>query len=113
MRKIPIGYSAADIDAVRTETRDYLTCGGDNTTTIDFFAINNYAWCGPSSFTASGYSELYNDSLDSPVPIFFSETGCTKVGNRSFDDQVAVLGPQMNTKWSGAMMYIHTPVKRA
>ena len=40
MRQIPVGYSAADVDDIRDSTRDYLVCGGDNTTTIDFFAIN-------------------------------------------------------------------------
>ena len=107
MRKIPVGYCSSDLTGETVSAlRDYLGCGGDNSTTVDFFGLNRYSWCGQSSFTVSGYADLYNQSLDFPLPVFFSETGCNFVGNRTFDDQVAILGPAMNQKWSGAIMYL-------
>jgi 1,3-beta-glucanosyltransferase GAS1 len=42
-RYIPIGYSAADISAIRPMFQDYLVCGPLNET-IDFFAVNIYEW---------------------------------------------------------------------
>lgn len=104
MRKIPVGYCSSDLGTdVVADMRNYLGCGGDNTTTIDFFGYNHYSWCGPSTFTTAGYKSLYDSSTDSTLPLFFSETGCN-IYNRTFDDQIAVLGPQMNEKWSGAVM---------
>ena len=104
MRQIPVGYCSGDIGDDLATLRDYLGCGGDNTTTVDFFALNRYSWCGQSSFGGSGYEQLYDNSVDYPLPQFFSETGCNIGGNRTFEDQAAVLGPDMNEKWSGAVM---------
>lgn len=104
MRQIPVGYCASDVSGLYANLRDYLSCGGDNATTIDFFGLDDYSWCDPNSLTSSGYADLYKGSLDYPLPLFFSETEC-KLNNRSFDNQIAILGPQMNQKWSGSIMY--------
>ena len=107
MRQIPVGYCSADLGiSTISNLRNYLGCGGDNSTTVDFFALNRYTWCGSSSLTLSGYDQLYDASINSPLPLFFSETGCNEIGNRTFDDQQAVLGPDMNGKWSGSVMYV-------
>lgn len=45
-RDIPVGYSAADIAELRPMLQDYLTCGGNSSDTVDFFALNSYEWCG-------------------------------------------------------------------
>lgn len=103
-REIPIGYSAADAEGVRLATQEYLVCGENISSNADFWALNRYSWCGESTFTESGYSDLHDDAKDYPVPIFFSETGCDLVGKREFDDQEAILGPQMNDRWSGAVL---------
>lgn len=104
-RKIPIGYSAADIAELRPMLQDYLTCGGRESDNIDFFALNSYEWCDPTTYAVSGYANLQKDAENFPVPIFFSETGCNVPGPRLFDDQNAIFGPEMVNDWSGSLVY--------
>lgn len=104
-RSIPIGYSAADLANLRKLQMDYFTCReGSADTSADFYAFNSYAWCGPSTFTQSGYDQLYKEAKDLDVPIFMSETGCN-LDNRTWEDQVAMLGRDMNDRYSGNIIY--------
>ncbi|KAI1185644.1 Glucanosyltransferase-domain-containing protein [Nemania serpens] len=104
-RKIPVGYSATDIAELRPYLQDYLTCGGDPSENIDFYGINSYQWCDPSTFMTSGYANLLEEGKNFPVPIFFSETGCNVPGPRLFEDQASIFGPDMNEHFSGAIIY--------
>jgi len=104
-RKVPIGYSAADIAELRPMLQDYLTCGGNSSENTDFFALNSYSWCDPSTYLTSGYVGLQKQAKDFPVPILFSETGCNVPGPRLFDDQDAIFGPDMIKDWSGSIIY--------
>ncbi|KAI1815689.1 Glucanosyltransferase-domain-containing protein [Poronia punctata] len=104
-RKIPVGYSATDIAELRPWLQDYLTCGGNASENIDFYGINSYQWCDPSTYSTSGYAQLQEQAKNFPVPIFFSETGCIIPGPRLFDDQDAIFGPEMVKDWSGAIVY--------
>ncbi|KAI5283783.1 hypothetical protein KEM54_001844 [Ascosphaera aggregata] len=101
--KIPVGYSAADIAELRPMLQKYLTCHGE--ASIDFFALNSYEWCGNNTYQGSGYALLQKQAEGFPVPIWFSETGCNVVRPRTFQDLEAILGPDMNGVWSGAMAY--------
>jgi hypothetical protein len=107
-RSIPIGYAAADIADVRFQTQDYFSCGSANTS-VDFFAFNRYSWCGSSTMAESGYDTLYSEAEGYDVPIFLSETGCNTGGGnndqRTFSDQTAMLGQQMNEWYSGNIIY--------
>ncbi|KAI9856734.1 MAG: hypothetical protein M1813_008771 [Trichoglossum hirsutum] len=105
MRKVPIGYSAADIAELRPMLQNYLVCGKNAAESIDFFALNAYEWCGHSSYTVSGYNQLTKNATGYPVPIFFSETGCNTNRPRDFADQSAIFGDQMVDYWSGAIIY--------
>ena len=71
----------------------------------DFFGLNAYSWCGQSTFTESGYDKLYANADGYDIPIFLAETGCNEPRPRDFSDQVAVLGRQMNDRFSGAVIY--------
>lgn len=104
-RKIPVGYSAADIVQLRPMLQDYLTCGGNSSEIVDFFALNSYSWCDPSTFEKSSYNMLQEYAKDFPVPIFFSETGCNVPGPRLWDDQDAIFTQPMVNDWSGAIVY--------
>ena len=104
-RDIPVGYSGADIPALRPMLQDYLACGPDPTQAADFFSLNVYEWCGMSSFDGSGYNELVANASGLQIPIFISETGCNKPEPRLFDDMDSVFGPNMDNTWSGAIVY--------
>lgn len=104
-RKIPIGYSAAHIVEMQPMLQDFLTCGGDDKNIIDFYAINSYSWCDPSTYENSAYDKLQKYAQDFPVPIFFSETGCNTHPPRLFGDQDAIFGKEMINDISGALIY--------
>lgn len=104
-RTIPVGYSAADIVQLRPMLQDYLTCGGNSSENVDFFALNSYSWCDPTNFNTSSYNMLQEYAVGFPVPIFFSETGCNVPGPRLWDDQDAVFGKPMVNDWSGSIIY--------
>lgn len=53
-RPIPVGYAAADVSDNVDQQLEYMDCGPDITRT-DFFGLNDYSWCDPSSFTQSGW----------------------------------------------------------
>ncbi|KAL4897297.1 Glucanosyltransferase-domain-containing protein [Aspergillus ambiguus] len=104
-RQIPIGYTAADIAELRPMLQNYLACRPDPAERLDFFGLNAYEWCGPSSYETSGYRILQDQADGYPIPIFFSETGCNAAPPRTFDDQAAIFGPEMSSTWSGAIIY--------
>lgn len=39
-RKIPVGYSAADITSLRPNLQNYLACGSNSADTVDFYSLN-------------------------------------------------------------------------
>lgn len=96
-RTIPVGYSAADVSENRLPLAEYLNCG-DDSTRGDFYAFNNYAWCGNSSYTyssafnltykfrQSGYNQRVAEFSNYSVPLFFSEYGCNLVQPRLFTE---------------------------
>ncbi|KAF8851005.1 glycoside hydrolase family 72 protein [Acephala macrosclerotiorum] len=104
-RAIPIGYSAADIAELRPMLQNYLACGGNYAQSIDFFGLNSYEWCGSATYQTSGYSNLQAMAEGYNIPIFFSETGCNVGGERTFQDQTAIFGPNMVGTWSGSIIY--------
>ncbi|KAF3919163.1 hypothetical protein ABW21_db0209365 [Orbilia brochopaga] len=105
-RMIPTGYSAADIAELRPNLQNYLACGDDASINVDFFGLNAYEWCGEETdYHVSGYDMLQKNATDYPVPIFFSETGCNVPSPRTFKDQFAIFGPEMQDVWSGAIIY--------
>jgi hypothetical protein len=104
-RKIPVGYSATDSGQLRPNLQNYLACGDNSSEFIDFFSLNAYEWCGDSTFEVSGYESLQKNASEYNIPIFFSETGCNTIKPRTFQDQTAILGSNMDGTWSGAIIY--------
>lgn len=104
-RKIPVGYSAADISELRPMLQNYLACGDDPSINADFFSLNVYEWCGSSTFKQSGYSILEQNASSYNIPIFISETGCREPRPRLFEDQASIFSKDMANTWSGAIVY--------
>lgn len=105
-RKIPVGYSAADISKNRIETAHYLNCGTDDARG-DFFAFNDYSWCAPSDFKESGWSQKIKDFGDYSVPIFLSEYGCVETP-RNFEEVATLYSDKMSSVYSGGLAYEYT-----
>lgn len=105
-RTIGVGYSAADVATMLQDTWAYLGCTLENSTysKMDFFGLNDYEWCGDSSFTESGYSTLVTDFAGTDIPVFFSEYGCNQVTPRTFTNVPSLYGSQM-TELSGGLVY--------
>jgi hypothetical protein len=67
-RQIPVGYSAADVDANQQLTAEYLNCGTDDQRS-DFYSINDYSWCDPSTFQTSGWDTLVANYTGYGIPL--------------------------------------------
>ena len=67
LRKVPVGYSAADVSQNRWQTAQYMNCGPDNARS-DFFAFNDYSWCN-SDYHTSGWDEKVMNFTDYGIPI--------------------------------------------
>ncbi|WPH02465.1 glycoside hydrolase family 72 protein [Acrodontium crateriforme] len=102
-RKIPVGYSAADVESNRYELADYLNCGPDYMRS-DFFAFNDYSWCDPSSMSISGWDQKVQKFSNYSIPLFLSEYGCN-TNKRTFGAVAAIYGSQMTPVYSGGLVY--------
>ncbi|KAH0565051.1 hypothetical protein GP486_001561 [Trichoglossum hirsutum] len=109
-RKIPVGYSAADVRSVLFSTWEYVQCAIDgdanDPTRSDFFGLNSYSWCGSSAtFQSSTYADLVSRFSNTSVPVFFSEYGCNTQSPRPFNEVQALYGPNMTGVFSGGLVY--------
>src|SRR5215471_21294556 len=106
-RTIPVGYSAADVREILSDTWAYLSCevSGSPTSRAEFFGLNSYSWCGDSSYTTSGYDQLVAQFSSTTLPVFFSEYGCNKVVPRIFTEVQALYGPNMTNVMCGGLVY--------
>lgn len=105
-RKIPVGYSAADVDSNRREMAQYMNCGPDDERS-DFFAFNDYSWCDPSSFTTSGWDQKVKNFTGYGIPIFLSEYGCN-TNTRQFQEVASLYSTEMTSVYSGGLVYEYT-----
>jgi len=103
LRRVPVGYSAADVSSNRKETADYFNCGSDDMRS-DFFAFNDYSWCN-TDFKESGWDQKVETFKDYGLPIFLSEWGCIKNRPRKFEELGALMSDKMTGVYSGGLMY--------
>lgn len=71
LRKIPVGYSAADVSGLRPMLQNYMACDSNQDNNLDFFGLNAYEWCGGSSYHTSGYDMLQANASGYSIPLFF------------------------------------------
>jgi len=105
LRKIPVGYSAADVAENRMQTAEYMNCGADDVRS-DFFAFNDYSWCN-TDIQISDWDQKVKNFTDYGLPIFLSEYGCLKNG-RDFNEIEALMSDEMTSVYSGGLMYEYT-----
>lgn len=103
-RKIPVGYSAADISLNREQQAKYFNCGEDDER-LDMFGMNDYSWCGKSSFTISGYDQKVKNYTGYSRPMFLSEFGCIEVTPRPFTEIGSIYSTDMSSVFSGGLVY--------
>lgn len=111
-REIPVGYSAADVSEILTDSWSYLSCDingqSSDPSRSDFFGLNSYSWCGPTSptanYDASSYDTVISTFGKTSIPIFFSEYGCNRVEPRVFDEVPVIYG-NMTSVMSGGLVY--------
>jgi len=103
-RHIPVGYSAADVSANRMQMAHYLNCGPDEERS-EFHGVNDYSWCGESSFQISGWDQKVKNYTDYSIPLFLSEYGCNTVDQRPFTEVEALYGEEMTSVFSGGLVY--------
>ncbi|CAK7273197.1 1,3-beta-glucanosyltransferase [Sporothrix epigloea] len=101
-RKVPVGYSAADVSQNRMQLADYMNCGSDDERS-DFFAFNDYSWCN-TDFEVSGWNQKVKNFTGYGLPIFLSEYGCITNG-RDFGEVGALMSSEMTSVYSGGLMY--------
>ncbi|KAF8523442.1 1,3-beta-glucanosyltransferase [Hysterangium stoloniferum] len=101
---ILLSYSSTDgPDTWRRPLADYLNCGSDDVA-IDIFGLNNYEWCGDSTFAAS-YSGTNTAFKDLPYPAYFSEFGCNTQPPRLWTETAALFSSDMTSVWSGGIAF--------
>ncbi|CUM67148.1 uncharacterized protein PRCAT00004839001 [Priceomyces carsonii] len=105
-RTIPVGYSTSDDATIRAKLPEYFSCGSEEER-ADFFGLNNYEWCGDSSFSSSGYEERTEEYKNLTIPVFFSEYGCNEKKPRKFTDVPTIYGDKMTDVWSGGIVYMY------
>jgi hypothetical protein len=105
LRSIPVGYSAADVSQNRFQMAEYLNCGDDADARSDFFAVNDYSWCGQSSFTTSNWQEKVQNYTGYSIPMFLSEYGCNQPSPRQFGEVTTLYSTKMSSVFSGGLVY--------
>ncbi|CAP72732.1 uncharacterized protein PODANS_2_1620 [Podospora anserina S mat+] len=101
-RRVPVGYSAADVGSNRRQQADWMNCGSEDERS-DFFAFNDYSWCN-SDFRTAGWDQKVKNFSDYGLPIFLSEYGCLTNG-RDFGEVAALMSDKMTSVYSGGLMY--------
>jgi len=103
LRKVPIGYSATDVESNRYETAAFFNCGTDDERS-DFFAFNDYSWCDPSDYKTAGWDAKVEKFSNYSLPVFLSEHGCNK-NTRTFGDVKSLYSSTMTGVYSGGLVY--------
>ncbi|GHJ88206.1 hypothetical protein NliqN6_4608 [Naganishia liquefaciens] len=104
-----VGYSSVDGDRdFRDPLANYLTCGND-TISLDLYGLNNYEWCGASTYADSGWETIVNDFGGLGVAAYMSEYGCITNPPRLWQE-VPVLYSQPTTNvFSGGIAFSYFP----
>ncbi|KAK2461692.1 hypothetical protein APHAL10511_006155 [Amanita phalloides] len=112
-----VGYAAVDgASDWRNALANYLSCDPSNSnsssTAIDLYGLNNYEWCGNSTFQ-SAYAGTENDFAGYNIVAYFSEFGCITSPPRLWTEVGALFSSQMSPVWSGGVAFSYFPARSA
>ncbi|EPQ28890.1 uncharacterized protein PFL1_03691 [Pseudozyma flocculosa PF-1] len=102
---------ASGLDNWRDQLAQFLTCGSDDVS-IDLYGLNSYAWCGNSSYDASGYDSLVQEFSNLPVAAYLSEFGCVQGLDgqpRPWTEVASLLSAPMTDTFSGGIAFSYFP----
>ncbi|TFY83134.1 hypothetical protein EWM64_g879 [Hericium alpestre] len=110
---ILVGYAAIDMDSTLLgPLANYLACDasgqGSGNNAIDLFGLNNYEWCGDSTFQQS-YAAKTQLFQNFNVVAYFSEYGCPTPSPRGWTEVGALFSTDMSPVWSGGMAFSYFP----
>ncbi|KAF9045226.1 glycoside hydrolase family 72 protein [Panaeolus papilionaceus] len=108
-----VGYASIDGPAdFKQNLAEYLSCdpssGNSDATSIDIFGLNNYEWCGDSTFQSSyaGTTQLFENYN---VVAYLSEFGCITKPPRLWTEVAAIFSSDMSPVWSGGLAFSYFP----
>lgn len=106
-RIVPVGISNPCVIELRMPALKYFTAGSQEER-VDFFAQEDYSWCGPSNFQMSGWQRAVEtlEREDARVPMFLAEFGCN-ARERIWDEIACLYGTEMLGKYSGGCVYCY------
>ncbi|KAH9046433.1 carbohydrate-binding module family 43 protein/Glycoside hydrolase family 72 protein [Lactarius hengduanensis] len=110
-----VGYAAIDGDDTWiVPLANYLSCdpsgGNSGGTAIDIFGLNNYEFCGNSTFQAS-YAGKTGDFAGYNVVAYFSEYGCNQPSPRVWAEVPVLFGSDAVPVWSGGVAFSYFPAE--
>ncbi|KAF5384720.1 hypothetical protein D9757_006270 [Collybiopsis confluens] len=108
-----VGYAAIDgASNFRVPLANFLSCDPTNSNSgaasIDLYGLNNYEWCGDSSFEGA-YTGVEGDYSGYNVAAYFSEYGCITSPPRLWTEVGALFSTQMSPVWSGGIAFSYFP----
>ncbi|KAG5352716.1 1,3-beta-glucanosyltransferase gel4 [Termitomyces sp. T112] len=114
---ILVGYTAINGPSqFRDPLANYLSCDPSNTnsdsTAIDLFGLNDYSWCGNSSFEAA-YANTFAEFSGYNVAAYLSEFGCNSDPPRLWTEVDSIFSSQMSPVWSGGVAFSYFPASSA
>lgn len=98
-----VGYASTDGSEWRDPLANYLACDAE-TDSLDIYGLNNYRWCGASTFDSS-YASVEASFANYPVAAYFSEYGCVTSPPRLWTEATALFSSQMTPVWSGGIAF--------
>jgi len=108
-----VGYAAIDgIAGFVLPLAEFLSCDPSSTnsanSSIDLFGLNNYEWCGDSSYAAA-YAGTNTEFAQYNVVAYFSEFGCITSPPRLWTEVDALFGTDLYMVWSGGVAFSYFP----
>ncbi|POW19949.1 hypothetical protein PSHT_04104 [Puccinia striiformis] len=99
-----VSYASADGKKFPSELARFLSChSGGPSAELDLFGLNNYRWCGDSSFE-SAYQEIALEFQGLAIAAYFSEFGCLTPGKpRLWNEIPTLFSTLMSDLWSGGL----------